>query len=261
MRDAQIKAFWDARARERSHDDSEVTHRDVWQRWLEIETIRRHLARGDRLLDVGCGAGYTTRLVADCVRDALGIDSSGAMIERARAAAGDSPHLRFEAADVLALGPERFGRFDVVLSSRCLINLAGWDDQLRAIGNIASVLEPGGRFLFLEGLEDGRSRLNALREHSGLSAMPAVWHNVDFVEERLLRAIAPMFRVEERRHFGVYDFIARVVHPLVVAPEAPRYDARINEIGARLALDRQEFGDISRVIFLVLVRLEPTGQP
>jgi hypothetical protein len=84
--------------------------------------------------------------------------------------------------------------------------------------------------------------------------MPKVWHNVDFVEARLLEALAPMFRVEERRHFGVYDFVARVVHPLLVAPEAPRYDARINQIAATLALDRQDCADLSRVVFLVLVR-------
>ncbi len=259
--DARVKAFWDERARERSNDDSEVTHRDVWQRWLEIETIKSCLRSGDRLLDVGCGAGYTTRLVADRVREAVGVDYSEAMIERARAAAGGSPQLRFEAGDVRALGPERFGRFDVVLSSRCLINLASWEDQQRAIRNVASVLEPGGRFLFLEGLEDGRTRLNALREQSGLSAMPPVWHNVDFVEQRLLRAVEPLFRVADRRHFGVYDFIARVVHPLVVAPEAPQYEARINQVGAQLALHRQEFGEISRVIFLVLVRLDTDIQP
>ncbi len=254
MTDSQVKAFWDERARERANDDSEVTHRDIWQRWLEIETIRQYLKPGDRMLDVGCGAGYTTRLVADCVREAVGMDYSEAMIERARAAAGSASRLRFESGDVLALGPDRFGAFDVVLSSRCLINLASWEDQLRAIRNIASVLEPGGRFLFLEGIEDGRNRLNALRERSGLPAMPTVWHNVDFVEARLLAALDPMFHVEQRRHFGVYDFVARVVHPLLVAPEAPQYDARINQIGASLALQRQDFADISRVIFLVLVR-------
>lgn len=254
MTDAQVKAFWDDRARERSHDDSEVTHRDVWQRWLEIETIKEYLRPDDRLLDVGCGAGYSTRLVADRVREAVGVDYSEAMIERARAAAAGSPRLRFEAGDVLGLGPEQFGRFDVAVSSRCLINLASWEDQQRAIRNIASVLQPGGRFLFLEGLEEGRARLNAVRQESGLPAMPKVWHNIDFVEDRLLRAVEPLFHVDARRHFGVYDFIARVVHPLLVAPEAPQYDSRINEIGAQLALHRQEFGEISRVIFLVLVR-------
>jgi SAM-dependent methyltransferase len=251
--DAQVKEFWDRRAQDTSNNDSEVTHRDIWQRWLEIETLKRYLRPEDRLLDVGCGAGYTTRLIAPLVREAVGVDYSESMIERARAAA-DVPALTFEVADVMSLQPGPLGTFDVAVSSRCLINLAGWPEQQQAIRNIASMLKPGGRFLFLEGLADGRDRLNEMRLASGLEAMPKVWHNVDFVEDQLQAFLAPMFSVLDHRHFGVYDFVARVVHPMLVAPDAPTYEAKINEIGARLALDRQEFGEVSRVIFLVLER-------
>jgi hypothetical protein len=52
----------------------------------------------------------------------------------------------------------------------------------------------------------------------------------------------------------VYDFIARIVHPLAVAPADPQYDARLNEIAAKLALQLQEFGHVSRALFLVLTR-------
>jgi len=249
-----VKEFWDRRAQDPSRNDSEVTHRDIWQRWLEIETLKRYLRPSDRLLDVGCGAGYTTRLIAPLVREAVGVDYSASMIDRARAAADGMPSLRFEVADVMTLGEEPLGTFDVAVSSRCLINLADWMQQQRAIENIARRLKPGGRFLFLEGLEDGRNRLNELRQQSGLEPMPRVWHNVDFVEDRLLAFLEPLFAVADRRHFGVYDFVARIVHPLTVAPAEPQYEARINEVGARLALDQQAFGDISRVIFLVLER-------
>jgi len=258
--DSHVKDFWDRRAQDPSNNDSEVTHRDIWQRWLEIETLKRYLRPDDRLLDVGCGAGYTTRLLAPQVRAAVGVDYSESMIERARAAA-DRATLTFEVADVMSLQPgtrgtpgAELGLFDVAVSSRCLINLAGWPEQQQAIRNIAGMLKPGGRFLFLEGLADGRDGLNRMRMVSGLEAMPTVWHNVDFVEDRLRGFLEPLFTISERRHFGVYDFVARIVHPLLVAPDAPQYEARINEIGARLALNSQEYGDISRVLFLVLER-------
>jgi SAM-dependent methyltransferase len=135
-----------------------------------------------------------------------------------------------------------------------LINLAGWPEQQQALRNIAGMLKPGGRFLFLEGLADGRDGLNRMRVASGLEPMPKVWHNVDFVEHELRAFLEPLFTVLERRHFGVYDFVARIVHPLLVAPDAPQYEARINEIGAQLALNSQEYGEISRVLFLVLER-------
>ena len=261
--DTQVKDFWDRRAQDTSNNDSEVTHGDIWQRWLEIETLKRYLRPDDRLLDVGCGAGYTTRLLAPLVRESVGVDYSESMIERARAAA-DHPGLTFEVSDVMRLEPwtlrtsgaseTSLGMFDVAVSSRCLINLAGWSEQQQALQNIAGMLKPGGRFLFLEGLADGRDGLNRMRVASGLEPMPKVWHNVDFVEHELQAFLKPLFTVIERRHFGVYDFVARVVHPLLVAPDAPQYEARINEIGARLALNSQEHGAISRVLFLVLER-------
>jgi hypothetical protein len=35
-------------------------------------------------------------------------------------------------------------------------------------------------------------------------------------------------------------------------PESPTYDSKINQLAAKLAFDRQEFKELSRVVFLVL---------
>ncbi|MBI3637706.1 MAG: methyltransferase domain-containing protein [Candidatus Rokubacteria bacterium] len=228
-----------------------MTHPDVWQRALEIDMIRGFLRPTDRVLDVGCGNGYTTTRVATDVRDIVGMDYSTEMVARARAASA----LRFELGDVLTLGPADFGRFDVAITERCLINLASWDEQRRALDNIASVLVPGGRLIFVEGSRQGREHLNTLRESLGLSTMPRVWHNVDFDEDATLAWLGRHFVLEERRHFGVYDFVARVVHPLVAAPAAPVYDAPINEVAARLSSRLQEFAALSRILFLVLRKI------
>ncbi len=254
MSDTRVREFWDGRALDASNDDSQVTHRDVWQRWLEIETIRQYLRPADRLLDVGCGAGYTTLQVAGDVAEAVGVDFSAEMITRAVKASAGRANTRFEQADVMSLAPRTLGTFDVVLSSRCLINLPDWAAQQAALSNIAAMVRPGGRFIFVEGLRDGRDRLNLVRQQMGLDVMPTVWHNVDFVEADLLAFLGRDYTLLDRRHFGVYDFVARIVHPLMVAPAAPEYEARINEVAARAALVRQDCGDLSRVIVLVLER-------
>ncbi len=251
----RVKGFWDDRARHAPANDQEATHRDVWQRWLEIERIKEFVAPSNRVIDVGCGTGYTTRQIAPLAREALGVDYSEAMIQKAVAAQSTGNRtgaLSFAACDVLGLTPERFGMFDLAISERCLINLAGWEEQKRAVANIAAVLKPGGRFVFVEGSRQGRDRLNQFRQEMGLEAMPPVWHNIDFDEPALLDYAGEFFHVERRLHFGVYDLVARVLHPLLAAPEQPRYDAPINQMGARLALKSQEFGDLSRVLFLVL---------
>jgi hypothetical protein len=68
--------------------------------------------------------------------------------------------------------------------------------------------------------------------------MPVVWHNHDFEGERTLRFLDRWFTLEQQLGFGTYDLVARVVHPLLVAPEQPQYGAHINEIAARVALER-----------------------
>jgi SAM-dependent methyltransferase len=254
VHDSRVKEFWETRAQDHSLTDAEATHQDVWQRWLEIETIKPFLRATDRMVDVGCGSGYATRLLAPLVRETLGLDFSESMIERARAAAAGTPNLRYEVANALELDPAALGRFDVALSVRCLINLESWELQQRAIENIARLLPPGGRFIFVEGRADGRRALNALRARMGLSEMPSVWHNVDFEESQLMPCLDRFFTVAARRHFGVYDFVSRIVHPMAVAPESPIYDSSMNRTAAQLAVQLQDFGSVSRVVFLVLER-------
>ena len=185
VQQSQVKKFWETRAQDQSLTDAEATHSDVWQRWLEIETIKPFLRATDSMVDVGCGSGYATRLLAPFVRETLGVDFSESMIDRARTAAAGKPNLRFEVGNALDLDPQALGTFDVALSVRCLINLESWDLQQRAIENIAKLLKPGGRFIFVEGLADGRRNLNAMRAQMGLAEMPTVWHNVDFEESQL----------------------------------------------------------------------------
>ena len=252
---SDVKSFWDSRAADPSLDAAQVTHPDVWQRWLEIETIKRLVSRRDRVIDIGCGAGYATRQLASCVAEILGTDYSSGMIARARADRdGVPPNARFEVADVLELSPDKFGLFDVAMSVRCLINLPDWKTQQRALTNIARIVRPGGLYVFVEGSRDGRAALNRLREAAGLEAMPTVWHNLDFERTELLGFLDGYFTLEREIGFGTYDLIARVAHPLLVAPNAPTYTARINEIAARIALERPNDLDISRVSVLCLRR-------
>src|SRR5439155_6645789 len=128
---------------------------------------------------------------------------------------------------------------------RCLINLSTWEEQQAALDRLASVLRPGGRLLFVEGSSRGRDSLNDFRERVGLPRMAPVWHNLDFDEATLLPFLNRNFEVEEDLGFGTYDFISRVVHPLLVAPAEPAYDSRANEVAARLALVSQAYRELS----------------
>jgi hypothetical protein len=65
--------------------------------------------------------------------------------------------------------------------------------------------------------------------------MPEVIYNRDFDEDVLWPYLRSHFRVISEWRFSLYDLISRVVHPLLVVPEEPKYDSPINEIAALLA--------------------------
>lgn len=104
---------------------------------------------GERVLDVGCGTGATTRAAARAVGatgHVTGVDLSTRMLELARARTAaehlDVTFLRGDA-QVHAFPP---GGFDVVLSRH---GVMFFDHPTAAFANLARALRPGGRLVVL----------------------------------------------------------------------------------------------------------------
>ena len=132
---------WIARAYDRG---VQVAFREVFPPL--IDEAFAGMAGVRRALDVGCGPGQFTVLVAERLRDAeiWGIDLAPTMIELAREHAAQSSaaaRLHFEVADVATL-PFSDGHFDAVVSSG---SIKHWPDQVGALREIHRVLVPGGR--------------------------------------------------------------------------------------------------------------------
>ncbi len=99
----------------------------------------------DRVLDIGCGTGATTRAAARIASSgsAFGIDLSSRMIERARERAAEEglANVRFERGDaqVYRFDPSTF---DVVISR---FGSMFFDDPVQAFTNVCGALKPRGR--------------------------------------------------------------------------------------------------------------------
>lgn len=253
-KDKHVKQFWDEKA-VIDTTTGEITQPDIHQRSLEISRILPYLSHGDRLLDLGCGDGYSTRIFADRVKEVVGMDYSKEMILKANKLSHGYPKITFYEKDMRNLSQSDAGLFDCVVTERSLINLASWAEQKKAISNISDVLVKGGTYIMCEGSADGRAELNKIRIRNGLSEMPPVWHNIDFQSDQTLQFISKYFEIIEHVSFGVYDLISRVVHPLLVAPEEPQYQAKINQIASDVSKTINALPECSRVLFLILKKI------
>jgi ubiquinone/menaquinone biosynthesis C-methylase UbiE len=122
----------------------------------DLELRRRFalsdITAGDRVLDLGCGAGDLTAYLAQVAPQTVGADVAEAALARARARHPDL-ELRLISLD----GPLPFddGAFDVVWSSEVIEHVA---DTARWLSEVRRVLAPRGRLL-LTTPDHGRLRL------------------------------------------------------------------------------------------------------
>lgn len=129
-----------------------------------LESDRREVARlldllalpvGARVLDVPCGQGRHSHLLAEAGFDTTGLDYSNHLLKRARER-GTGSKLRYVKGDMRRLPARWTGRFDAVVN---LFTSFGFfqdpADDVRTIGEFARVLRPGGILIWHGASRDG----------------------------------------------------------------------------------------------------------
>jgi 2-polyprenyl-3-methyl-5-hydroxy-6-metoxy-1,4-benzoquinol methylase len=116
------------------------------------------LAPRGRWIDVGCGSGVFSRILAGRGADVLGVDGSSAMIEAARASEGE-PAPRYEVRTIESLENEP-GGCDGVL---CLSVIEYLDEPTAVLAILTRLLRPGGALV-----------LSVPNRHSGLRRAQSV---------------------------------------------------------------------------------------
>jgi 2-polyprenyl-3-methyl-5-hydroxy-6-metoxy-1,4-benzoquinol methylase len=126
-------------------------HLEQWlalERWLNV-------APGCRVLDVGCGVGRWSRLLAARGARVMGIDLSPTMIQEAQrraARSGLAESCTFQVQDVCSLRVS--GQFDLVLAVTVLQHILDPAGLRAAITAMSRQLAPGGRMVLLEAAPD-----------------------------------------------------------------------------------------------------------
>ena len=119
------------------YDDwSGAIRRRVAARVVELA----HPERGERVLDIGCGAGAVTELLVERGAEVIGLDISPQMLDLARRRLGQRARLMRGPAEALVFAD---ATFSAVTLGDCLVYLR---DPRAGLREARRVLRPGGRF-------------------------------------------------------------------------------------------------------------------
>lgn len=220
--DDRIADYWAEQAEEHGADPA-ASWSDHHAIALEIEELVRRVPKGHRVLDAGCGNGYTAIRLA-LRRDVAihGVDYIDKLIESARAEATRLQDemiglATFDVGDVTSLAFDDES-FDTVVCVRVLINLGSWDKQRVGLEECLRVLRPGGELLLSEATLQGWRRLNALRGEWGLDEIPMPPFNLYLDQEAVAAALPDDCRLVEIVDFASSYYVGtRVLKPLLAS--------------------------------------------
>jgi ubiquinone/menaquinone biosynthesis C-methylase UbiE len=145
--DEKLQQEFNRWAVEGEGEKMEHHHLDITEKTIRLMDLRP----GERVLDLGCGAGWATRLLARRVADpdgsgkVVGLDVSDEMVQRAQAMPAEFGNAIYVCASAQKIpGGDNF--FDKVLSVESFYY---YPDQERVLRELFRVMVPRGRMFIL----------------------------------------------------------------------------------------------------------------
>lgn len=253
-----VKRFWDETAKKYKLNPHS-TIRDHYFRLLEINAIRKLIKNKKMVLDIGCGNGYSTVFYSQDVGHIFGVDYSEEFIKWSKQLLKNflekyvaiSDNIEFQVGDITNIDFVD-EKFDAIVCERVLINLPSKDLQKKAVNELSRVLKRDGLLICVEVTEQGHESINRFRNMFGLGNIERYWHNLYLNESEFIKYLKKDFDICEIKRFGMYHFISKVIHPLMVYPKEPKFEAKINEVAMRICEKMPEFDDCGHQVMFVL---------
>lgn len=229
-----IKNFWESQAIKHESAQS-ASWGDDHAVNLEIDNIGKYIKEGDVVLDMGCANGFASfRQLANKPAKIYGVDYAENMIKYANKVRDEYPEkekVEFTTGDIRKIAFED-EKFDVVYTTRVVINLPNWDDQMQAIKECLRVTKKGGTLVLSEAFWEPLVLLNSLRTLVQLPSLVEHDFNRYIKKARLEKFLTELGLSFECNDFSsVYYLGSRFIRDLVTNPsDYPGYSNPINKI-------------------------------
>jgi arsenite methyltransferase len=231
--DEQLRQEFNQWAEQGKGEEMEAHHISITEQTLVLMKLKP----GDRVLDLGCGAGWASRLIAKAVDgpersgQVIGLDVSDEMIRRARAASPEYDNLMFVVGSAQQV-PWEENFFDKVLSVESFYYYA---DQERALAELFRVMAPKGELHIL---------INLYRDNH---------YSLRWVEELKV----PVQVHSEQEYI---EMLGRHTFEDVRAVRIPDLTPTPDEYSGRWFKNAEELKDFKRIGALLLIARKPDFQ-
>ncbi len=165
--------------------------------------LQEYGVRDGLVLDLGCGTGTLTRLLADRGYDMIGVDLSGDMLEEAMEKSG--PEILYLQQDMREF--ELYGTVRAIVSICDSMNyLMGYQELVQVMRLANNYLDPGGIFIFdLNTLYKYQEILGEQTIAENREEGSFIWENYYDEEERVNEYDLTLFIREEDGRFRKYE--------------------------------------------------------
>jgi 2-polyprenyl-3-methyl-5-hydroxy-6-metoxy-1,4-benzoquinol methylase len=114
--------------------------------WPMSRWMAENLPKGRRALDIGCGAGRYSVMLADLYEEVVAADPAPRMIDIARRDRS-RPNVSYQVRDAFDMTPKQDGLFDVVFAFSCVFHMAKPNVILP---RLAALVAPGGALVIFD---------------------------------------------------------------------------------------------------------------
>jgi len=129
----KVAGWYDKTVKEGESYQNKVIYPNLL-RWL-------HDLKGKKVIDVGCGQGFFSRVMAEKGAMVTGVDSAGPLLQIAKK---EGKNIKYVKADVHDLSFAKAGEFDMAL---CVLSLQNMENLKGALAEISRVTKPGGKLI------------------------------------------------------------------------------------------------------------------
>jgi SAM-dependent methyltransferase len=225
----QVREYWEERAK--NDKEATSTTNDIYLRQIERRVLLDNckIAENPLILDIGCGDARTSAFIASSLHTAKisGLDYAQHMIDNANVLYSGISNLDLYVADCTSgePTPDHLSKFDIVYSTRCLINILEDENRRNAFHFIHKSLKAGGIYLMIENFMEGQINFNRVREDYGLQPIPVRHHNRFFDAHELEMTIDGLFRLQESVNISSsYYLTSRIVYSKICEDKTEQPD-------------------------------------